>query len=337
MPRPRPLRTKEEIAAVPEDKPVTIALDQEGETPPQDDLELQPQDPPAKVKKAKVADEDDPSDLKKQLEELKRAKEDSDRRVQEEIRARQEAERLAQERQQEASRSQVRAEDAEYDAILNAIGAAESEAEKAQQDMALASENADHKALADANRRLSRAESRLVQLNDGKDAIEQAKTKQAQRERYERENPRPKQPQTVEDYISALPNLMQSQRDWLRNHPEALTDTRKNMRLQGAHVEAEDQGFRAGSTEYFDYLDQRLGYKAAQQDDAMDDDEPTRAPVAAPPSRQATNPGTGRPSNNKITLTPEQREIARLSGIDELTYARQLQKLQQMKSEGQYQ
>lgn len=338
MPRPRPLRTKEEIEAVPADKPVTISLAPEEEvTIPQDEPPEVPEKP-VRAKKLPEREEDDPNDLKKQLEELKRAKEESDRRIQEEIRARQEAERLAQERQQEVSRSKVRAEDAEYDAILNAIGAAETEAETAQRDIGLATEAGDHKALGDATRRLARAESRLVQLNDGKDAIERAKTEEAKRAKEAPRQEARSQP-TVDQYIDSLPNLLQSQKDWLRRHPDSLTDQRKNMRLQGAHVEAEDQGLRAGSTEYFEYLDERLGYvQRRTQEDTMDDDEPVvRTPVQAPPSRQATSPSTGRPSNNKITLTPEQREAARMSGVDEITYARQLQKLQQMKADGHYQ
>lgn len=342
MPRPRPLRTKEEIAAVPRDKSVTISLEPEGVVDlgenHEDDLQAEGSQPPKKPKEPKVeAQDDDPSDLRRQLEDLRKSKEDSDRRVGEEITARQAAEQRVREREQEASQSKIRAEDAEYDAILNAIGAAESEAESAQRDIAMASEASDHKSVADASRRLSRAEGRLIQLQDGKDAIERAKTAQAAREKagntpQQRDNNKP----SVEEYINQLPNLLQSQRDWLKAHPDALTDNRKNMRLQGAHVEAEDQGIRPGTAKYFTYLEERLGYKAPENDVDDDQDDVAPAPVSAPPSRAGVNAGTGKPANNKITLTPEQREIARLSGIDELTYARQLQKLQALKAEGHY-
>lgn len=350
MPRVRPLRTKEEVAQVDPSKSVTIELQPEGE------INLEAENNPleqegdgsrntqktkqkqeVKSNENPSPQEDDPSDLKRQLEEMRRAKEDTDRRIEAEIRARQEAERLAQEHEREASQTRVRAEDAEYDAILNAIGAAETEAEHAQRDIALATEASDPKSLGEATRRLARAESRLVQLQDGKDAIERAKTEAAARVK---ENPPQRQNQrqpTVEEYIDQLPNLTLAQRDWLKSHPDAMTDNRKNMRLQGAHVEAEDQGIRVGSQEYFNYLEERLGYRKAQKEENMDEEDNARAPVSAPPSRQATNPASGRPANaNRITLTPEQREMARLSGIDEITYARQLQKLNQLKSEGHY-
>jgi hypothetical protein len=341
MARLRPLRTKEEIDKVPPEKSVTIDLQPEGvvnlEENPFEDQSSQQPPPKSPVRKAPQEEQDDPSDLKRQLEEMKLAKGESDRRIQEEIRARQEAEKLMREREQEAGQSRIRAEDAEYDAILNAIGAAESEAESAERDIAIAGDPSapDPKRAAEANRRMARAEARLVQLQDGKAAIEHAKTTAATRAKEQpprRENP------TVEQYVDQLPNLSHSQREWLKKHPDALTDNRKNMRLQGAHVEAEDQGLSAGSTEYFEYLEERLGYRKPQMRND-DDDEPAqqRAPVSAPPSRNATNPASGRPTNNQITLTPEQREIARLSGIDDLTYARQLRKLQELKSEGHYQ
>jgi len=353
MPRPRPLRTKEEIDAVPKDKSVTIELKPDdgvvdlGQNPFEDGP---PQDAKGKGEKPAAAKEpievrrgqeakgdDDAEDLKRQLEDMRRAKEESDRRIQEEIKARQEAERISAERIREASQSRVRAEDAEYEAILNAINAAEREAEKAQQDIELASATGDHKGVAEANRRLARAESRMSQLEDGKEAIERQKTEQAARAKAEADAPPRRETQrqpTAEEYIDQLPNLLPSQREWLKSHPETISDPRKNLRLQGAHVEAEDAGLRPGTKKYFDYLEQRLGYAEQVETDVEDDEPQTKAPVSAPVSRNATNPSTGRPANNKITLSPEQREMAALSGVDEITYARNLQKLDQMKRDG---
>lgn len=353
MPRPRPLRTKEEIAKVPPEKAVTIALEPEGvvnleeEQNPFEEVEEKAAKTSATASSSKKtgADsghsartesetEDDVSDLRRQLEDMRKAKEDTDRRVNEEMRARQEAERLVKEREREVSSSRIRAEDAEYDAILNAIDAAKAESESAERAIAIASEAGDHKTVAEANKRLARAEGRLAQLEDGKSAIEDAKTREAARLRAERENPPERKTQerpTLEQYIDSLPNLLPSQKEWLREHPDTLTDNRINMRLQGAHVEAEDQGLRPGSKKYFEYLEQRLGYSEQEEEE---DTQVARTPVSAPPSRAATNPSTGRPSSRQITLTPEQREIARLSGIDEITYAKQLQRLNEAKANG---
>jgi DNA repair exonuclease SbcCD ATPase subunit len=348
MPRIKPARTIEEVNAVPQDKSVTISLEPEGTVVldrEADEAALKAQEEADLKKKAKAKEEnedDEVSDLKQQLEDLRKAGEASNKRIQDEMALRQAAEQRVREREQEASQSKIRAEDAEYDAILNAIGAAESEAESAQRDIALATEASDAKAVAEASRKLARAESRLSQLEDGKTAIERAKTaaiEQAKRNSADTTTTTTTQKATtVDQYIDQLPNLLPSQRDWLREHPDSLTDTRKNLRLQGAHVEAEDKGFRPGTTKYFNYLEQRLGYiDVEEHEDGMEDNDTPRTPVSAPPSRSATNPATGRPSGTRITLTPEQREIARLSGIDEITYARQLQRMNELKANGQLQ
>jgi len=212
------------------------------------------------------------------------------------------AEERVREREQEASQSKIRAEDAEYDAILNAIGAAESEAEGAQRDIALSSEAADSKGVADASRRLARAEGRLVQLQDGKDAIERAKTAQAAREKTQPQTQKPTTQPTVDEYINQLPNLLQSQRDWLRSHPDALTDQRKNARLQGAHFEAEEKNLQPGTPKYFSFLEERLGYKEAEVSDVEEEDEgpvtpvQARRPARASMPEPAGPPTTGSPS-----------------------------------------
>lgn len=361
MPRPRPLRTKEEISAVPKDKPVTIDLSPETEENPfevqsdnkeiippsiklNDNVNTQKAQNETKAKTNNQPDPQDHEDLRQQLEEMRKAKEESDRRIQEEVRARQEMERVARDREnlirqreQEALRSKTRAEDAEYDAILNAISAAETEAGHAERDIALATETANPQLVAEASRRLARAESRLVQLQDGKEAIERGKTMAKENKdgvQGQGQTQSQRQP-TVEEYIDMLPNLMGSQRDWLKRHPDAISDQRKNLKLQAAHIEAEDSGIRIGSEDYYRILEEKLGYRkyegAKLQEDAGDDDGP---PVGAPPSRSATNPATGRPASSRITLSPEQREMAALSGVDEITYARNLQLMEERKRQG---
>ena len=301
MPRVRPLKTKEEIDAVPLDKPVTIALEPEGvvdlpKAPDKIEKEAQPVDKVAKKpesespKEPKEPKEDEEKvSLKKQLEDMRRA---SEAQIAEANRRAEEYQRQAQQREQGLSQ---RAQDAEYDAILNAIGAAESEAEAAQRDIALASEAGDHKAVAEANRKLARAESRLAQLEDGKSQIEYQKAVQAQRAKEPPRAAPPPKEQTPEEFIDQMPNLLPSQRDWLRQHTELITNVNKNLRLQGAHAEAIDDGLRPGSQKYFDHLEMRLGYKKPAEEEEEDPEEVERTMTSAPPSRQATSPDSGAP------------------------------------------
>jgi hypothetical protein len=266
---------------------------------------------------------------------MRKAHTESDKRLQLEIRARQEAEHAREQRERESYGYRITAEDAQYDSILNAIQAAQADAERAQYEIAAFSEAGDHKAVAESNRRLARAESRLAQLEDGKAAIEDQKSREAARLKAAHQQPQQQQPQrqfTVEEYIDQIPNLLQSQKDWLKSHPETMTDNRVNTRLQAAHFETEELKYRPGSKEYFKHIEERLGY--AKPEGEEEEEEMTRTPVAAPPSKSATSPTTGRPSSSKITLTPEQREMAALSGIDEVTYAKNLVRMQQAKRDG---
>lgn len=363
MPRIRPLRTTEEVAKVPMDQSVVIdlsdqsnkSLDVKKDDKKPEELDLgrsnykpegQLEEPdhtipePKKPKKeAKPEqDEDDPSaDLKAQLEDMRKAFKEAQDRANEAERLRQEAIKEAQKREAEARQHNQRAEDAEYDAILNAIAAAEADIERATVDLERAQADQDHKLIADATRRMSRAESRMVQLSDGKEYIERTRLQNKDKNptTYEQEQPK----LTVEQHIDQLPNLLPSQKTWLKEHPEVLTDQRKYQRLSAYHFEAEDKGLQPGTQRYFDYLNERLGYKQPEVDvDDEEDDEPTpRRSVQAPPSRGAHSPTTGKvQENNRITLTPKEREAAEIAGVDPLTYAKNLQKLRQLKSEGFY-
>lgn len=352
MPKLRPLRKVEDLKNIPPEEEVLIELAPEEDAQDADKdsgneaLETDEQKEAKRLaakeyrqnkKEEEEALRAETTDLKRQLEEMRRAAEENKRSV---LAAQQEAERIARERAEEVSRYASRAEDAEYDAVLTAISAAEGEAESGQRDLENALNNADNKAVVDAQRRIARAEARLVQLNDGKDALEHRRQAAAQKAKDEANRPPVRQNLTPEQQIDAVPNLGHAQKEWLKGHLDAWTDSRKNLRLQGAHVEAEDLGYAPGSKEYFTYLEERLGYKKPGTN--MDDDEeeedtaPRKRQFSAPPSRENISAKTGRPTSTQIKLTAEQRAAARMSGIDEVTYARNLQKLQQLKGEGYY-
>jgi hypothetical protein len=341
MPRVRPLRTKEEIDAVPIDEPVTIEMEPEGTVildKEADDKEREAREVKEPVQRERKKKQEEPAEdeekvsLRKQLEDMRKAAEEREQAHQRRL---QEAEERARQQENRYLARNAEAQDAEYQAILNAIGAAESEAEAAQNDIARASEASDAKTVADASRRLARAESRLAQLEDGKMALEAQKSREArQAKEFAERPPAPPQQQTPEQFIDQMPNLMPSQRDWLKQHQELITNTNKNLRLQGAHAEAIDLQLQPGTQKYFDHLEMRLGYKRPEEEE----EDERAVTMSAPPSRQATNPSTGRAEvPNRITLDPEQREMARLSGISELEYARGLQRLAEAKAKGNYQ
>lgn len=345
MPKIRPLRKQEDIDAVPVDQAVTIDLSPEPAAPAQDDPPAGDAPPAPAARAAEPPPREEEPDatavLRQQLEASQQAEKLQRDRAESEARARAEAERRAAEQTQEATRFRGESEQAQYDAIVNAIGAATAEAESAQRDYENAMSAGDFKTVGEAQRRMSRAEARLVQLEDGKAVFDQRREEgtRAPPERTER----PAAP-SIEGQIDAMANLTVEEKTWLKGHTDALTDQRRNAKLGAAYYEAIDQGLARGTPEYFTFLETRLGYRKADPapNDDEDDDPPAPQPtrrtptVSAPVSRDIPSGGSGRPSNSKVTLTPEQREAARLSGIDEVTYAKNLIRLQAEKRSGNY-
>ena len=340
MGRPKIVRKSEDAKNIPVDQPIQIELAPEGT------VELKPEEEAARVaaeaaaatKKNDQPEEDQEKiGLKKQLEEMK-ATADEQRRLASEAAAREvEARKQAAEREKEYKNVVLARDQAEYDAVLNAISASNADVERAEQVLQQAGESQDWAAIAKAQAVIGRASARLVQLEDGKAVLE------ARAEKAKKEAANPTQPQAqtgdpVENHINSIQGLLPAQRDWLKNHRELMTDPRKNTRLQNAHLDAEDAGIRAGSEDYFKFLEERLGYRKAEsnEDDDGEDNTARAAAVSAPPSRDVPSAGSGRPSPTRVTLTAEERAHAAASGISEIDYARNKLKLLELKKNGHY-
>jgi hypothetical protein len=220
------------------------------------------------------------------------------------------------------------AEDAQYDAILNAINAAQAEAEAAQRDYTAAVANQEFDKQAEAQRKMARAEARLDRLEEGKEAFEERR-KALKDKPVERRAPA----DPFEAQIAALPDPAKV---WLRSHRDYMTDQRKNAKIQALHWDVMDEGHEAFSKEYFESLEVHLGLrqKPAKKED---DDEKDTPIVSAPVSRDAPSMSSGRPASTRVRLSPAQREAAKMAGVDEITYAKNLLKMEQLKKEGHYQ
>jgi hypothetical protein len=132
--------------------------------------------------------------------------------------------------------------------------------------------------------------------------------------------------------------------EWLEQTPGAKDHVAELNVLHGAALQA---GLADSSPAYFQFLEQQLASLPNQSAHAehlvkeMQEripppppPRPERGPiVSAPVSRQV--PGTPQYSN-RITLSMEQKEFAKIAGISEVEYARQLMKLNQMKMDGSY-
>ncbi len=297
--------------------------------PNQQELELTADDNDPEieiVEENEVSQDDAALALQKQIDDLKKSekiqrdradKADSDRR---------EALAKAQERETQIARFQKEAKESQFDAINSALAAANAEAEKAQQDIENAIANGDARLQAEAYRRLARAETNILRLEDGKTEVEA---------QFKAEPKRETQAQQQSGDPLERTNLPSTAKDWLRAHPEYLTDNRKNAKIQALHWDVVDEGHAPFSTEYFESLEQHLGLRQAEQVERIQQPAQRTNIVSAPVSRGVPN-GTATRSNSKITLTAMQKEAAKMAGISETEYAKQLIKLNELKANGQY-
>lgn len=264
--------------------------------------------------------------FQKQIDALKESeriqKDRADRATQE----REDAIRRANEREAEVVSLKKTTSETQADYLGASLAAATAEAEGAQRDIEKALELGDFKGQADAYRRLSKAETAIARLEDGKAALE-SQTKAAAEEK-----PAPPKATT-----NALPPSIQA---WLGVHPDYANDPKKNAKINYLHHEVIDEGHAFGSTGYIESMETKLGMRTKPEQNENDDDyeEPqarrpsmVSAPVSRsdPPSASGDKPGT-------IRLTPAMKEAAKLSGIDEKTYAENLLKLRAHKSNGMY-
>jgi len=148
----------------------------------------------------------------------------------------------------------------------------------------------------------------------------------------------------IERQIERLPGLSRLQKEWLKQHPDAYTDPHRNAVLGDAHGEALNAGIALDSDDYFALLGERLGYAQARRIErnltaALTPPPPPHrsVPVSAPVSRDAVSLTNGYVRPSQVKLSPEQREAARIAGVDEATYARNFLRMQEMKKAGHYQ
>jgi hypothetical protein len=234
-------------------------------------------------------------------------------------------------------------EDAEYNSILTAIAAEQSSIDKAEGDYTAAAAAGDWATAGKAQRIMAAASARLDRLEDGKQSFD-----------TKRETDKTKAPEVrrtappTQDFEQRIATLPEQARGWLRKHPEFINDTAQNRKIQAAHGAIVDlDGVEAFSSAYFDALDTRFGFKAAAAP-ARTEPEPQpqrrNMPVSAPVSRDVPSASGQRDTPTKVTLTAEERQIARTSftatdmtdAQKELAYARNKQKLKKMRANGEY-
>lgn len=184
-------------------------------------------------------------------------------------------------------------------------------------------------AVCDIDLKIADNAAKLLRLEEGKQALEPTVR-----------NPQPRHPQQqqqqtdlVEQYAAGLNPRSAA---WIRSHPEFVTDQTKLKKLEAAHYAALGQEIVPDTDEYYTFVEGKLGLSgAATHASTTQKEEPTvmsdaakskgnrtaAPPPAAPPTRTAAT------NRQRVTLTGEEMEAAKASGLTPEEYWKNKQTL----------
>ena len=265
------------------------------------DVAVDQDEEPEKEEKAPAAPDDGIEALKRQLAA--------------ERTARQEAERRAQAAVVEAHEAKLEVDDTNLQLVNTAIDTLTNDMAALKHNYAQAMADQDFGRAADINAQISEQAGNLHQLKLGRDAMLQQPKRQA---------PAPAPAgDPVESFAS---RLSPKSAEWIRAHPDCITNPALNSKMLLAHAVAVDDGLVVDTPAYFAAIEKRLGFTSDEAPDASplsEAAEPTKkreaAPAAAPVSR--SEEPTRR--DNVVRLTREEREIAESINMSPEEYAKQ--------------
>ena len=225
-------------------------------------------------------------------------------------------------RAREAESSEVKAKTdvqaTQLDLVKGAIATVTQSLDVLEGKYAEAAAAGDWAAAAKVQREIGTNSARLLQLENGKSALEKA--------------PKPVMREPADQIEAFTANMTPRSAAWVRSHPDYVRDAKLNRKMIRAHEDAIDEGIKPDTDEYFDAIERRLELKAAPNDAEGDADialsdaaKPTSqrsAPPAGAPASRSGNGGGTRP--NVVRLSAEQREIAKLNGMTDEEYAREI-------------
>ena len=255
---------------------------------------------------SRSGDTDEDGDVHKKLKTL-------EKKLKDEKKARQEAEERARQASQSLQSAYGEVEDTNLHLVNTAIDTVSRENEILTNQYAEAMAAGDYNVAAKIQRAMSTNEAKLLQLQNGKSAMESRPKQQA-----------PSYSDPVEQFAS---QLSPRSAEWVRNNPQCVTDPRLQQKMVAAHNLAVADGFRPDTDEYFGFIEDTLRLnRRSNERQEQEVDSPLSsasksvsrqaAPAAAPVNRE----GNGR--QNIVRLTPAEVEMAKTFGQTPEEYAR---------------
>jgi len=197
--------------------------------------------------------------------------------------------------------------------INNAIEAVKRNAELLKREYAEALSTGAYDRAAEVQEAIANNSYKLSKLVDGKEALHNRV-----------QNPTPASNDPVEQVASQLSPRSAA---WVRSHPEYVRDPVKYESMLRAHNVAVAEGYSPDSDAYFQYVENRLGFR--NEPKAEPEAEPTSAAAkpaqkrqAAPAAPSSSVAGSGSGRTLVARLSAEEREIAEMLKITPEEYAK---------------
>jgi hypothetical protein len=245
-------------------------------------------------------------ELKFQLEQEKLARAEAEKRA-----------RMAAEREY-AAKNEVT--DSNLSLISNAISSTQQETAYLKAGYREAMATGDYDRAAEIQQRMSDNAARLLQLENGKDALEKQGRQVA---------PQHQQPM---DPVEALASqLSPRSAAWVRNNPQFATDQRLFQKMIAAHNLALADGLQPDTDDYFATVEETLRIRRSEPtyEDPMAQSATVTQKRSAPPAAPVSRGGNGTGSNpNRVTLSAAEREMAQMMGMTNQEYAQNKLSLQ---------
>ena len=268
--------------------------------------EEKPEEPVKKETVEAIAPEDGINELKKRLEMEKLA--------------RQEAEKRAHEATKFAKQAHSETKDANYQLVVNAIETVKGRSDALKKAYAEAMSVGDYEKAATVQEALAVNASQLSELNRGEKAM-----KEQMEEAKEASKIRPVEPPKgdIVDQLAAA--VSPKSATWLKSQRENIRSERDVRKMFRAHEDAVDDGIAPDTDEYFDFIESRMGIRQVREEAEESVMSAASAPAPrrpAPPPSAPVSRGSQRP--NVVRLTREQVEMAKMMGMSEADYAKNM-------------
>lgn len=258
-----------------------------------------------KEKQEEIPPEDGIQELKKRLEYEKQA--------------RIEAERRAQQANSQINKAYQEVKDSNYQLVTNALETVKSRAEMLKNAYRESMSVSDFDKAAELQQAMIENDRQMHELKRGKKALKQ------QMKEAEAQQARPVAPPVADPIEQMAQAVSPVSASWLRQNRDSLKDERSIRKMFRAHEDAVDEGIEPDTPEYFGFIEGRIGIRKHDEESsehlsaaAAPAPRKSVSPPSAPVSRgNGTRPGV-------IRLTREQADTAKMMGMTEQEYAKNM-------------